>query len=228
MAHVMVWRQEGVVMQSRSEQDGLACLQDTDLHILSVGISTAGRAEIAMAQQNPKRHIVATTLDASGAMSTREQIATAGLSDRITVKIEDISAETLPYDAETFDFVYARLVLHYLSAQALEVALGNIHKITKKGGRTFVVVRSTDSEEIQMSPNVLFDEETQLTSYIDANGATAVRYFHTQKSISDALRRHGFTIDRIIQFDEELSTSFDRKNGIWSPNTLIEVIAHRP
>jgi len=228
MAHVMVWRQEGVVMQSRSEQDGLACLQDTDLHILSVGISTAGRAEIAMAQQNPLRHIVATTLDASGAATTREQIARAGLTDRITVKLEDISADALPYEAERFDFVYARLVLHYLSAQALEAALDSIHKIIKKEGRLFVVVRSTDSEEIHKSTNIVTDEETQLTTYINPEGVAATRYFHTQQSISDALRRHGFTIDRIIQFDEDLSTSFDRKNGVWHPNNLIEVIAHKP
>lgn len=214
-------------MQSRSEQDGLACLQGTDLNVLSIGISTAGQAEIAMAQQNPQRHIVATTLDASGAAHTQKQIAEAGLADRITVKLEDISAERLPYDAESFDFVYARLVLHYLSAQALEVALGNIHKITKKGGRAFVVVRSTDSEEIQMSPNVSFDEETQLTTYTDPNGAIATRYFHTQQSITNALGRAAFAIDHITQFDEDLSTSFDRKNGIWTPNNLIEVIVHK-
>lgn len=214
-------------MQSRSESDGLACLQDTDLHILSVGISTAGRAEIAMAQQNPLRHIVATTLDASGAATTREQIARAGLTDRITVKLEDISADALPYEAERFDFVYARLVLHYLSAQALEAALGNIHKIIKKEGRLFVVVRSTDSEEITMSPDVSFDNETQLTTYTDPNGVPATRYFHTPDSITDALGRAAFAVDHITQFDEDLSTAFDRLNGVWSPNNLIEVIASK-
>jgi cyclopropane fatty-acyl-phospholipid synthase-like methyltransferase len=214
-------------MQSRSEQDGLGCLQDTDLRILSVGISTAGRAEILMAQQNSNRHIVATTLDAHGAASTREQIAAAGLSDRITVKLEDISAEPVPYDADAFDFVYARLVLHYLSAQALEVALSNIQTILKKGGMLFVVVRSTESEEIQMKADVVIDENTQLTTYTNSEGVPATRYFHTQHSISSALERHGFVIERISQFDEDLSTSFDRNNGIWNPNNLIELIAYK-
>ena len=48
---------------SISEEHGLAYMSDADLVVYSVGISTAGAAEIKMAKSNAKRKIIATTLD---------------------------------------------------------------------------------------------------------------------------------------------------------------------
>ncbi len=54
------------IKASPSEDNGIAVLTDNDLEVLSVGISTGGVAEIRMAEKNPKRHVVATTIDEEG------------------------------------------------------------------------------------------------------------------------------------------------------------------
>ena len=100
-------------MESLSENHGLAILSDKDRRIYSVGISTGGLAEIRMARKNPKCQIIATTLDKEGAEFARKKVQEALLSQQINVRIEDV-AKPIPYPNEYFDFIYARLVLHYL------------------------------------------------------------------------------------------------------------------
>lgn len=214
-------------MVSRSENDGLAAITENDLLVLSIGISTGGAAEIRMLRSNPKRHIIATTLDEDGIESVREKVRRMGLSNHIELRLEDISAENLAYEDEMFDFVYARLVLHYLSAQKLETALGSLHRIIKPGGKLFVVVRSTDSPELQESPHVSYDETTCLTTYQSPSGTFATRYFHTVESISAALETNGFRLEAISKFDEKLSPDFERNSGIWVLNNVIEVLAKK-
>lgn len=50
---------------SISEEHGINLIESKDKNILSIGISTAGFAEIEMARKNPNSHIIATTIDAS-------------------------------------------------------------------------------------------------------------------------------------------------------------------
>ncbi len=211
---------------SKSERDGLAALLDSDMEILSVGISTGGEAEIKMAKYDPRRRITATTLDSEGAEQVRAKLRGLGLDDRVTVSVEDVAAAEPAHKDESFDFIYARLVLHYLNAQQLEVAVTNLYRMLKQGGRLFVVVRSVRCEEARRPDNV-FDPQTQMTTYLSALGQQESRYFHTQESISGVLERHGFTIDTITQFDEQLSPSFNRDDGVWVANDLIELIAEK-
>lgn len=79
---------------SISEDRGLALLTADDRKILSVGISTAGTAEILMARMLYGRSVVATTLDAAGAAQTRCAVADAGLTDQIEVKLEDVAGRS--------------------------------------------------------------------------------------------------------------------------------------
>src|SRR5690242_1918513 len=92
---------------SQSENNGLACLQEKDLKIYSVGISTGGVAEIRMAKNFPQRSIIATTLDHKGAVFARKHIEEGGMQKQIEVKLEDV-AKVLAYSDASFDFVYAR------------------------------------------------------------------------------------------------------------------------
>ncbi len=211
---------------SKSERDGLAALLDSDMEVLSIGISTGGEAEIKMAKYDPRRRITATTLDPEGAEQVRAKISQLGLDDRVTVSVEDVAAVEPAHKDESFDYIYARLVLHYLNAQQLEVAVANLYRMLKQGGRLFVVVRSVRCEEARRPDNV-FDPQTQMTTYLSALGQQESRYFHTQESISGVLERHGFTIDAITQFDEQLSPSFNRDDGVWVANDLIELIAEK-
>ena len=93
---------------SISENNGVAALTDQDQKVYSVGISTAGLAEIHMVQANPNRHIIATTIDPEGAKFAKKRIEEVGFEGHIDIKTEDIT-KPLPYSDGYFDFVYARL-----------------------------------------------------------------------------------------------------------------------
>jgi ubiquinone/menaquinone biosynthesis C-methylase UbiE len=126
-----------------SEDNGLEILSSKDQKIYSVGISTGGVAEMRMALSSPERHIIATTLDAKGAAFVRDRVAKSGLSKQIEIKIENV-AKKLPYADGYFDYIYARLVLHYLSKIDLQYALRELYRILASDGKLFVVVRSLD------------------------------------------------------------------------------------
>ena len=66
---------------SRSEKDGLNLITDKDLLIYSPGISTGGVAEIAMALDNSKRKIVASTLDKEGIREVSDYIKKSALGE---------------------------------------------------------------------------------------------------------------------------------------------------
>ena len=120
----MLFKEENI-HQSVSENNGIATLSDDDLQIYSVGISTGGIAEMRMAELNSQRMITATTIDVKGANFAKEHIEAKGLSSQVIVKIEDVS-KTLPYEDDSFDFIYARLVFHYLPKIELIQALSEL------------------------------------------------------------------------------------------------------
>lgn len=123
---------------SISEEYGISLIENKDKNILSIGISTAGSAEIEMARRNSNSHIIATTIDNKGLEFTKRIIIQEGLEDRIELKIEDISKK-LPYNDNYFDFVYARLVLHYLDNKQLEKSLSEIYRVMKFDSRYSVM-----------------------------------------------------------------------------------------
>lgn len=209
---------------SESESNGLAALQEADRNIYSVGISTGGSAEIRMAAFSPGRQVVATTLDEEGARFAKAKIEEAGLSDKIEVKIESV-ASRLPYADGFFDFIYARLVLHYLSIQDLPLALEELYRVLKVKGKLFIVVRSSDTWEAKGADAVL-DPITGLTTY-PANGQSVSRFFHTTESMQKFLTDSGFRIDRLKTYNERLCVDFQRKIAAEQEDALIEMLAYK-
>lgn len=207
---------------SISQERGIAALTEKDLCIYSVGISTAGHAEIQMALLDPRRRIVATTIDPKGVEFARGEIEKAGLGESVVVKREDVS-EPLPYPAGHFDFVYARLVLHYLPREALDRALRELNRVLKREGRLFVVVRSVEGTEAR-DPNAVLDPETGMTSYL-SRGMHFTRYFHTKQSISKHLIDAGFAIESVAAYEEHLCMDFERSFPASEPDCLIEILA---
>lgn len=210
--------------ESLSEKHGIEFMRDEDTNILSVGISTGGQAEIKMVANNPDRRVIATTLDIEGVEKAKRLIGEAGLSDQIESRVENV-AEPLPYEEAYFDYVYARLVLHYLSKEELRVALEGLSRVTKLGGGLFVVVRSDKSDEA-MQPDNIYDNETGLTTYKTLSGHQATRYFHNIDSIGSALVRAGYSLEKTRQYDEMLNASFDR-SGLWVKNNVIEILGRK-
>ncbi|HEU4967205.1 MAG TPA: methyltransferase domain-containing protein [Candidatus Saccharimonadales bacterium] len=214
------------IQASTSEDHGIALLTSNDLNVYSVGISTGGVAEIRMAQASPGRQIIATTIDEAGAAFAEQCIAEHRLDDRITVKIED-AAGPLPYDDGSFDYIYARLVLHYLPKDKLISALAELYRVLKPGGTLFVVVRSTKCPDAS-GPNTTFDPETQLTTYADViHGNSYSRFFHTETSISEFVRAAGLHVISVTSYDEHLFADFMRT--VQSPHTdnVIELVGKK-
>ena len=207
---------------SLSEDHGIEALTPQDKTIYSVGISTAGVAEMRMAMSDPKRHIIATTIDRVGAEFAKKHIAEAGLLEQIEVKIEDV-ALPLAYPDEHFDTIYARLVLHYLTKPVLESTLKELHRILKTRGKLFVVVRSVDCTEVKDTGST-FDPNTGMTTY-SLKGKSISRYFHSEDSIQKHLKAAGFQIKHVKSYEEQLCDDFQRLKPSKDIDSLIEVLA---
>lgn len=211
---------------SISEEHGLSLIDQDDLVIFSPGISTAGFAEIRMAQANPHRKVIATTIDEKGLKFAQEVISKVGLSDQIETKLEDLRNSN-GYPSKYFDFIYARLVLHYLSSQDLDAVLTNFHRTLKDNGKLFIVVRS--AKNIPDDKDFTVDEETKLTSILHHNDKGEIsletRYFHTPKSIRQHLKQAGFCINQVDEYREQLYKDFMRKELSSNLDHIIEVRA---
>ena len=211
-------------IESISENNGLSLISDQDTSIYSIGISTGGSAEIRMAKAHKNRHIIATTIDQEGASFAQAKIDQALLYDRVVVKIEDI-AHPLPYRDASFDFVYARLVLHYLPKNALQNALQEIYRTLKPKGRTFIVVRSEACIEAKAGQ---YNSENGITTYTSKTGESYGRYFHSQDSISGFIENAGFHITHAKTYEEHLCVDFQRTKPSNNTDHLIEVYASKP
>ena len=214
---------------SVSEINGINLVSENDINILSVGISTAGNAEIEMARKNPKCHITATTIDEKGIELIKKEVIKQGLEDRIELKIEDIS-EKLEYNDNYFDYVYARLVLHYLDNDRLKKALSEIYRVLKNNGKLYVVVRSINAWEARLDGSS-YDEKTGLTKHPDLRtyGTDNVKYcyrrLHSKESIKDFLEEARFKVEYVKVYDEYLSVDYSRRELNDKPSELIEVLA---
>lgn len=216
---------------SESEKHGIDLIREKDINILSVGISTAGSAEIEMTKKNPSSHIVATTIDEEGLEFTRNMIEQYGLENRIELKIEDVSTK-LPYNDEHFDFIYARLVLHYLDNQRLKQTLKEIRRILKKDGLFYIVVRSRNEWEAKLE-GTTYDETTGITRYPDYKtlGTNNVKYIsrrlHTIGSLQSFLEAEQFKVKYIKEYEEQLYHDYKRTEKVKYPNTIIECLCGR-
>jgi SAM-dependent methyltransferase len=218
------------IKASISEDHGIATLTDDDLEIYSVGISTGGVAEIHMAEASPRRHIIATTIDKKGVEFAQKYIAEKHLEGQIEEKIEDI-AEPLPYPDGHFDYIYARLVLHYLPEDKLVAALAELYRVLRLGGKLFVVVRSTNCPDAKRK-EAHFDPMTKLTTCTltdDKTGKTYSysRYFHTEQSIREYVARAGFNVSYAKAYDEHLYVDFMRTKLSPEIDNVIELLAFK-
>lgn len=215
---------------SASEENGLSKLRSSDKVIFSPGISTAGFAEIRMAEVDPERKIIATTIDQKGLDFAKEVIKQTGFEHQIETKIEDLSGEW-KYSNEYFDFIYARLVLHYLSFQDLNKVLKKFYNSLKPTGKLFVVVRSIKNVN-QDDPNVKFDSTTKFTTvtYYSQDGTiegSSKRYFHTAESITSHLEDCGFIVEEIKEYQERLYKDFMRMEISPVEDYIIELLCSK-
>lgn len=215
---------------SPSEKKGVSLLKDSDKLVFCPGISTCGFAEIKMALQNKKRQIIATTIDTKGFEKTKKIIEQQGLSNNIHVKIEDVT-KPMPYADKYFDFIYARLILHYLTKQELDKTLQEFHRILKPNGRVFIVVRKKDWEANTL--NSEYDDYSKMITYplLDSDmkltQMKVSRYLHTKDSISNHLKTAGFSIEYIREYKEQLFRDYLRTSPTPKLSSVIELLANK-
>lgn len=222
---------EKIFKYSKSERRGLKQLNLSMEKILSIGISTGGSAEISMAKKCPNAKIIATTIDEKGLAFSIEKMSKFKEFNRIEAKIEDVS-KPMEYPDNTFDYVYARLVLHYLNKQQLNDALNEIYRVLKPNGVFFIVARNNKEWEISKKEFVLeYDEKTNMTTYHGQWGKDKIhaRQFLSEKQIQSLLLEHGFKIKSLKSYREKLYTDYERtrKNRSRKANYLTEVIAYK-
>ncbi len=216
---------------SRSEEKGISLLTGDDLLVFCPGISTGGFAEIRMALDNPGRKIIATTIDKEGIGKTKEILEKAGVGHQVEVRCEDVT-KPMRYDDNSFDFIYARLLLHYLSRPDLDAALKEFYRILKPCGRVFIVVRSNDDWEANLDGSV-YDEDTSLTTYpvYDSNlkktDKTVARYFHSISTISSHLKEVGFQTLNVDEYKEQIYYGYMRTVPVPKLSSLIEIVAQK-
>lgn len=209
---------------SVSEEHGLSWMRDSDKDVLSIGISTEGSAEIRMAAGSKDRKIIATTIDKEGLEHTRALVKKKGLENQIFAKYENIK-DKMPYPDCCFDYVYARLVLHYLDRREIDSSLKEIYRVLKKKGRLFAVVRSDKSSECLKGR---YDKETSLTTYTLENPKREIkRYFHTISTITGHLKKAGFRVLHGEEHEERLFKGFRRKEPSDEINIVIEILAEK-
>jgi cyclopropane fatty-acyl-phospholipid synthase-like methyltransferase len=211
---------------SRSEQAGIALAPVDAQNILSVGISTGGIAEMRMADLRPEAHIVATTIDQKGADFAQNLIRENGYDDRIDVRIEDVS-QPIEYVDGTFDYVYARLVLHYLNKTDLATALSGLHRVVRTRGNLFAVVRSTNCPDAKQE-GATYDPETRFTTCVGGNGDSYSRYYHTEQTLADAVIRAGFVVNSTETYDEQLYIDFMRTKIAPTLDNVVALVATKP
>ena len=220
---------EKIFKSSKSEKQALKLLDKNMVNILSVGISTGGSAEINIARRCPNAKIIATTIDEKGLNFSNEKLKDYPEAQRITTKIEDVSKK-MPYKDDFFDFVYARLVLHYLTKQQLESALKEIYRVLQPSGKFFIVARNKKEWELTKPEFIIsYDEKTNMTTYYEQWKKEVVRsrQFLSKEQLQEILTKHGFKVERSKEYREYLYTDYERtnKNKSSKPNYLTEIVA---
>lgn len=207
-----------------SELNGINLVKEDMKNILSVGISTNGNAEIEMLKRS-NAIIAATTIDKKGIEKTKEIVKENGFEDRIILKLEDVREKNL-YEDNYFDFIYARLVLHYLSDKELVEVLKEFKRILKDNGLLYIVVRSDKCEEIK-NGFISYDEETGMIEHKTFTGNIDKRRFHSYESITKAITEAELNIKSIKDYDEMLYADYERTIPVSVRNNLIEVICYK-
>lgn len=220
---------ENIFKSSKSEKRALKQLDKNMQNILSIGISTGGVAEINIAKVCKKAQVIATTIDEKGLEFSNDKLKNFKEAERITTKIEDVSKK-MPYENDTFDFIYARLVLHYLTKQQLDLALDEIYRVLKPNGKFFIVARNKKEWELKKPEFIIsYDEETNMTTYYDqwTYERIRTRQFFSKEQLKEILKKHNFKIKSCKEYREFLYVDYERTKKLRSkkPNYLTEFVA---
>jgi predicted SAM-dependent methyltransferase len=210
---------------SISELDGINLINNNMENVLSVGISTNGNAEIEMLNKNENLFIIGTTIDKKGIEKTKKIVSDKKIEDRFLLKLEDVRDKDI-YEDDSFDYIYARLVLHYLTDSELNEVLKEFRRILKKDGLLYIVVRSDKCDEY-INTLIKFDEKTGLSAHVTFTGVVEKTRFHNYETMTKSVTDAGLYIKSIKDYDEVLYADYERTIPVDVRNNLIEVISFK-
>lgn len=153
------------------------------------------------------------------------------LSGRIHARIEDITRPML-YDDKSFDFIYTRLILHYLTRQELDRTLKELYRILKPKGMIFIVVRSKKDWETNQ-PKAVYNDNTCMLTYpildssMEYTQKKTSRYFHSPHTISSHLKSAGFNIRYTKEYKEQIFYDYMRTAPVPKLSSIIELLADK-
>jgi ubiquinone/menaquinone biosynthesis C-methylase UbiE len=101
--------------------------------ILDVGAGT-GTFLVELLTAQPKVKAVGIDPDSAVLATARQKLKSANL----TAQLIEGSADTLPFEDQTFDLVTSTLVFHHLSTETKRKALQEIHRVLKDEGRFYL------------------------------------------------------------------------------------------
>lgn len=125
--------------------------RDGSCRILDLGCG-AGRHVIFMAQEN----IIPYGLDfsPSGVAHTRNWLEKIGRGGKYLENIQVGNATDIPYKDEMFDGLICIGVLYYMAAEDIKKAVSEIYRVLRSGGKSLILMRSTDDYRCKSSDAV--------------------------------------------------------------------------
>lgn len=101
--------------------------------VLDVGTGT-GLIPIELCKRAPGIHVVAVDLASHMLALAAQNVARAGLPDRIT--LEKIDAKAMPYDDGAFSTTISNSIIHHIADP--RVVFAEMNRVTRRGGLLFV------------------------------------------------------------------------------------------
>ena len=218
-------RDNGTFVDSITENNAIKLFDSIEFNSMkSIGISTAGFIEGYYASKG--KRVVATTLDNTGIEYMKSLLKDVEGSNNIEYRCEDASKQSKDED-NSFDVLYSRLCLHYLTDNELEVALNDCYRILKPKGVFFIALKSANDRMAQAN-NSNIDKKTGLTVVTDRKlYGNQQRRFHTIESISEAVKNAGFKIESVIELKERLCKDWERKILSDADATVIQLVVRK-
>jgi ubiquinone/menaquinone biosynthesis C-methylase UbiE len=141
-----------------------------------------------------------------GLRHTRTALADAGHDATLTLA----PMTALPFEDNTFDVAVSYGVFYYGTLSEGRVAIGELHRVLKPGGRGFVVVRTSHDYRHGKGPQL--EPSTFKCDIGDTNELGTIQHFLTEHDVVDS---YGIFSDVEFELMETTFGGRTRKNSDW-------------
>jgi ubiquinone/menaquinone biosynthesis C-methylase UbiE len=161
------------------------------LTVLDLGAGTA-QIPIALCRQMPDVRVVAVDAAESMLAVARENVAAAGLAERIELVVAD--AKRLPFPTASFPLVISNSIVHHIAEPAH--VLAEAVRVAAPGGRLFHrdLARPNDSSELE---RLVATYAGNATSYQQKLFADSLRAALTLEEMQTLVSGFGFAPDKV-------------------------------